>query len=238
MRVTLQLLRAAKPILSRKVLEQRFRIGSHEDNEFCLASADVPPFLCEIEHKGPKYVLKNVCSRGVLVNGEVIKDSIRLAHNDVLKLGAFDLQVLVLKEEVKPGHVKTKSLFEFDDAQSACLNVRVVGRPSAEFWSIDAQGLTFGSSDTCDIVLDDAYVSGLHGRFYRQENKFFIEDLESRNGLRVDGNTIVHAEVKSGVRVVLGNTQLEVAARKTSLLEMEAGGNELVPLIGTTQWQP
>jgi len=232
--VTLQLLRDAKPILLRKVIEQRFRIGSHEDNEFCLADSDIPAFLCEIEHKGPKYTLKNLHPDGIRVNDEIIEESTRLAHKDVLRLGSFELQVLVSKEEGKLGQVKTKSLFELDDGASA-LSVHVVGRSLAERWSIDSQGIVFGTQDTCDIIIDDPYVSGLHGRFYRQDNKFFVEDLQSRNGLRVDEHRVVHAEVKSGARIALGNTQLELVGCQWSVPDTAEASSDIVPLIGATQ---
>ncbi|MBZ0292627.1 MAG: FHA domain-containing protein [Anaerolineae bacterium] len=56
--------------------------------------------------------------------------------------------------------------------------------------TMDRDSLTLGRGEESDIVLDERQVSRQHIRIYRQGNKFFIEDLESKNGTWVNGQQL------------------------------------------------
>ena len=50
--------------------------------------------------------------------------------------------------------------------------------------------VVLGRGEECDIVLDERQVSRQHIRIYREEYKYFIEDLESKNGTWVNGHQL------------------------------------------------
>lgn len=71
--------------------------------------------------------------------------------------------------------------------------------------------ITLGRGDGCTISLvDDAFLSGLHARVYRQGTDAFVEDLGSTNGSFLNGTRLTVAAVLSkGDRLQIGNTVLE-----------------------------
>ena len=64
-----------------------------------------------------------------------------------------------------------------------------------------------GRSPDNDIQIKDRYVSRRHLRILRKGDKYFIEDLQSKNGTFVNANLIrpgIEFEVKEGVPIVVG----------------------------------
>jgi hypothetical protein len=87
-------------------------------------------------------------------------------------------------------------------------------RKGATFSMPRAEGageVTFGRAPTCTIsVLDDAFVSNLHARFFHAEGVSWVEDLGSTNGSYLNGARFVGAEpIGKGDRVQFGSTVLE-----------------------------
>ncbi len=71
--------------------------------------------------------------------------------------------------------------------------------------------ITLGRADGCTISLvDDAFLSGLHARVYRQGTDAFVEDLGSTNGSFLNGTRLtIAAALSKGDRLQIGNTVLE-----------------------------
>jgi hypothetical protein len=65
-----------------------------------------------------------------------------------------------------------------------------------------------GRSPTCSVVLNDPAVSRRHARLYADEGACFIEDMESRNGLLVNGRETSVQSLKDGDIIRLGNCAL------------------------------
>jgi len=72
---------------------------------------------------------------------------------------------------------------------------------------------TIGRDPDCDIVIADPFVSRRHAKIFYRDNRWFIEDVGSRNGTYVDGEDIRGrgaVELKEGIEVVLGFSTLLV----------------------------
>jgi DNA-binding NtrC family response regulator len=70
-----------------------------------------------------------------------------------------------------------------------------------------------GSEASCDVHVDDAYVSGIHCVLERRAGGALIaRDRESRNGTFVDGNPIEGAELRVGSYLTVGRTTLVAVA--------------------------
>lgn len=66
-----------------------------------------------------------------------------------------------------------------------------------------------GRSDENDIVLEDMYVSGNHAIIKQQEDKMYIYDLNSKNGVFVNGDKIEEAkELNNNDTIIIGETKL------------------------------
>ncbi len=84
-----------------------------------------------------------------------------------------------------------------------------------------------GSSSSCDVVVDDPYVSNTHCVLERRPGgSLMVRDRNSRNGTHVDGNRIEGAELRMGSYLTLGRTTLVAfssATSQTTALEMLRG---------------
>jgi transcriptional regulator with PAS, ATPase and Fis domain len=86
--------------------------------------------------------------------------------------------------------------------------VRELG-PEARRWVL-------GTGASCDIVIEDPYVSMLHCVLERQESGILIvRDRGSRNGTQVDGNLVEGAELRVGSYLTLGRTTFVAVAAQS-----------------------
>jgi DNA-binding NtrC family response regulator len=70
-----------------------------------------------------------------------------------------------------------------------------------------------GTGASCDVVLDDPYVSGTHCILERKTGgALVVRDRQSRNGTLIDGNLVEAAELPVGARLAVGRTTLVAIA--------------------------
>jgi Protein of unknown function (DUF3662)/FHA domain len=70
-------------------------------------------------------------------------------------------------------------------------------------------GGTIGRSRDCDVVLDDAGASRRHAEIRPLADGWELQDLDSTNGVRVNGRVIDGAQpLRSGDRVEIGSTEI------------------------------
>src|SRR5262245_59824335 len=70
-----------------------------------------------------------------------------------------------------------------------------------------------GSAPSCDLVLEDPYVSAMHCILERRAGgAVVVRDRRSRNGTLIDGNAVEAAELPVGARLALGRTTLLAVA--------------------------
>ena len=54
-------------------------------------------------------------------------------------------------------------------------------------WILNGQSLVIGRGEDCDIVLPERQVSRHHIRVYEENDAYYVQDLDSRNGTWVNG---------------------------------------------------
>ena len=79
--------------------------------------------------------------------------------------------------------------------------------PGEERLALTAAKTVVGREEA-DIVIDDSALSSRHFEVEARGNEFFIRDLDSRNGTFVNGNRIRAAELTSGDKIRVGQTDL------------------------------
>jgi len=77
------------------------------------------------------------------------------------------------------------------------------------FQLAEGQKLTLGRGDDADIHILDHGLSRQHCYFEKQGERFFLVDLESRNGTFVNGERITRVELKAGDIVRIGAVEFE-----------------------------
>jgi adenylate cyclase len=72
--------------------------------------------------------------------------------------------------------------------------------------------LSVGRTEGNDLVLNHPSVSRKHARFEMRDNRWWVVDLKSTNGVKVNGNLVTEAEVAADDTVLVGSVQLQLKA--------------------------
>jgi len=87
-----------------------------------------------------------------------------------------------------------------------------------------------GRADTCDLVLASEHASREHAFFLRRWDGVFVEDLGSRNGVKVDGQLIVgRTRLGDGARIEVGGTSLRLDDPEDRYLRELAARDDVPP---------
>lgn len=70
--------------------------------------------------------------------------------------------------------------------------------------------LAVGRTEGNELILNHPSVSRKHARFEGRGNHWWIIDLKSTNGVKVNGNAVTEAQVNPGDRILIGSVQLDL----------------------------
>jgi len=74
--------------------------------------------------------------------------------------------------------------------------------------SLEKERIVIGRSKDCDIRLEDPNVSRRHAEVRREGEAYWLVDLDSTNGVAVNGARIRRSRLNEGDRITIGNTDL------------------------------
>lgn len=91
----------------------------------------------------------------------------------------------------------------------------LLGRKTRLPWPLPEQGIdveifSIGRSPECDYVLTDKSVSQHHAQLIKQGDRYLVQDLKSRNGVRVGkiDNLVESAEIQPHLSLFFGNAKV------------------------------
>ena len=76
--------------------------------------------------------------------------------------------------------------------------------------AVNGTRLTAGRASTCNLVVDDTTVSREHAAFVRRGETWWVVDLGSTNGTKVNGTRAAEQPVNPGDRIQLGDAIVEL----------------------------
>jgi len=79
-------------------------------------------------------------------------------------------------------------------------------------YELTGEEISIGRTEGNELVLNHPSVSRRHARFERRNNIWWIVDLKSTNGVKVNGSQVAEVEVKQDDKILVGSVQLEVRA--------------------------
>ena len=192
----------------------------------------------------------------ILVNGVEIQGEVPLNNGDAIKIGntVYRVNDDASQEEVEMANTQennrdTPPEAQFDDqaptGKDALADInydmidtgrwllKVIGGPNngAEYAMQTSNTYTIGTDpNTCDIVFHDTSVSRQHARItVGDDDKMAIEDLKSRNGTLVDGETLkTKKNLSPNIVVSVGTSSFTIYDREG---EMQTIISPLLPSI-------
>ncbi len=73
---------------------------------------------------------------------------------------------------------------------------------------VDKDRATLGRSKECDFQVDDPNVSRRHAELVREGSAYWIVDLDSTNGVELNGKRLRRAKLEEGATFVVGETEI------------------------------
>lgn len=106
------------------------------------------------------------------------------------------------------------------------------GAGQGEEFSFEQAEARLGRTADNDIVVKDGGASRSHARVFEKNERYWVEDLGSANGTRVNNAPLKAArELKNGDTITIGDVSFEFAAQESTMLQqpsstMDDGGGE------------
>ncbi len=73
---------------------------------------------------------------------------------------------------------------------------------------VDKRRVVIGRSRECDVQIEDPNVSRRHAELRQEGASYWIVDLDSTNGLEVNGRRLKRSKLEDGDRVTIGSTEI------------------------------
>jgi pSer/pThr/pTyr-binding forkhead associated (FHA) protein len=84
------------------------------------------------------------------------------------------------------------------------------GRVAGQEFPLDQERLTLGRGPGVDVAFDDSAMSRQHAAIEYLDQRFRIVDLDSTNGVTVNGDPVVSSSLGHGDRFQLGTLQFQI----------------------------
>jgi len=144
---------------------------------------------------------------------------VSLETDDDLDVGEFGIATrMVQPERVREGAVQGEAGHTMvyrappaeppRSADAALPNEVITVSWDGQQRTIDKRRTLIGRSKECDVQLADPNASRRHAELRREGAAFWVIDLDSTNGLEVNGRRMKRAKLEDGDRVTIGSTQI------------------------------
>lgn len=78
------------------------------------------------------------------------------------------------------------------------------GKEAGKEFVFEQASVTIGRTSDCDVILYDPGVSRKHARIFLEGEQYFVEDMGSSNGTKVNGSTVKKQALAAGDALTLG----------------------------------
>jgi len=185
------------------LLREEITIGREDGNSIRLTERNVSRSHARLLKRNEAYIVEDLGSyNGVIVNGERIEENARLCSGDQLCIGDYDLSY-------QSDFVATANTMPAPKPRSEPPpRLVVLSEPAAgaEF-SLTKPALRIGRNEKLDIWINHKSISHEHAEVQVKGGKVTVFDLESANGMKVNGVKASRAVLDSGDVLELGRVR-------------------------------
>ncbi len=211
---------AAKPV-EHTLDEASITLGRDKGCQVVLAQQAVSRNHARISQEGNLFFLEDLGSAyGTQINGKPLPkgEKHRLRNGDVFAIAQFDItftHIADLPPDVRSEKTSFVARSLVKDAVRGIKSgegpyFRVMNGPreSERIELSDAQEIIIGRDETADVIFKDDLISRRHVKFRRDWAGTHVEDLGSRNGIKVNKKKVNRKTLKDGDEVEVGNIRL------------------------------
>lgn len=200
------------------LLRDEITIGREEGNTIRLTERNVSRCHARLIKRNGDYVIEDLGSyNGVILNGSRIDNLAELSSGDQLAIGDYDL---AFQAEVE---LTANTAPAPQPRSEPPPRLVVLGQPApgAEF-SLTKPVLRIGRDEQLDIWINHKSISHEHAEIQIKDGKVMVYDLESANGVRVNGVDVSRAVLQAGDVLELGQVKFRFLPPQ--------GAHSLVPM--------
>lgn len=204
--------RGGKDLVALPLHQQVLRIGRSETNDLCLPEQSVSRHQCLLACQDDAVEMEDKSGRGTVVDGRPLRKA-KLQPGAEINFGSL---TAVLREVTQapaaPTVVSSGDTMVIQSNAPTSEELVLTGTCGKRRIKtpLGGQVLTLGQDPSNDIILDDNYVSAFHCRLFRKGSAWFVADLDSTNGTRVNGVTVSEARLEAGATLSLGKVEMRL----------------------------
>ena len=190
------------------LLRDEITIGRQAGNSIRLTERNVSRSHARLLKRNEAYIIEDLGSyNGVIVNGERIDEKAELAAGDQLGIGDYDLE---LQSDVLP---TAKSMPAPTPKSAPPPRLVLLSDPAAgaEF-SLNKPAIRIGRDEHLDIWINHKSISHEHAEVQLKDDAVTVFDLDSANGMRVNGVPVSRAVLEAGDVLELGKVRFRFLA--------------------------
>ena len=209
---------AGKPVTRLFLDAAGLTVGSHPKNELVLTGDLIQSVHARIYAPEKNAFVLEVMSPGaqVLLNGKPVSRQAPLKTGDEITLGPHRMTVdLHARRKARraspPLRADPTMLFseESPPLPKASRLVWMSGKGIEEEFLLKKGPMVLGRGQSCDIFVDQETISKRHAELRLEGQDCLIRDLDSLNGIVINGRAATQARLKGGERIRLGKVDFQ-----------------------------
>ena len=185
------------------LLRDEITIGRREGNTIRLTERNVSRNHARLVRRNGSYVVEDLGSyNGVMLNGQRVDAEAELSSGDQLGIGDYEL---ALRADAEPAYRQPRPP---DVRSGPPPRLVVLSEPAAgaEF-SLSKSIMRIGRDERLDIWINHKSISHEHAEIQVAEGMVSVFDLDSANGIRVNGIDTTRAILETGDELELGDVR-------------------------------
>jgi pSer/pThr/pTyr-binding forkhead associated (FHA) protein len=212
---------AAKPV-EHTFDEASITLGRDKACQVMLAQQAVSRTHARIQQEGNLFFLEDLGSAyGTQVNGKPLPkgEKHRLRNGDIIAIAQFDVTFTHVADLPKLNQGSEKTSFVARSLVKDAVRGSAGGeqpyfrimngpREGERIEIADAQEYIIGRDETADIIFKDDLVSRRHVKIRRDWSGIHVEDLGSRNGIKINKKKVNRKTLKDSDELEVGNIRL------------------------------
>ncbi|MFO0573131.1 MAG: FHA domain-containing protein [Polyangia bacterium] len=247
------------------IIRDEITIGRKEGNTIRLTERNVSRRHARFSRTGNGLFIEDLLSyNGIKVNGERIQGKVPVNDGDRVQIGDYQVSIKLDKAAVKtqvapqvasPNPMAASAPTMPQPAVAApTVTQAAVAAPvkgpekparlivvSTNFarqeFPLDKAAVVIGRTDDNDVVLNHRSISRHHAKIVRENDHFHISDLQSANGVRVNGEEYGKVELRKGDLIDLGHVRLIFVPPgqdidiRDKIVDLDKRSSPVVPLL-------
>ncbi len=197
------------------LVRDEITIGREEGNTIRLTERNVSRKHARLSRVDGRFVLEDIGSyNGIKVNGSRMGTEVDLGAGDQIVIGDYRIALESEQTDVASGELDISLSGAHDLVPPARLVMLSQPAPGAEF-ALSKDEICIGREEVMDVWVNHRSISREHAKISRKMRTegdrevaaFEIHDLDSANGVRVNGQEVFEAVLKQGDIVELGQVR-------------------------------